>query len=233
MERVARRSKPYPSYQLSEDYYRAGQLIWLEADVLIRSRTGNRKSLDDFARAFFGIDDGKWEHPNHYRFEDVVEALNNVHAHDWTRFLRDRLDGRTPLTGGIEASGWRLVYREDSNALAKAGGGDSGNYIYSLALSLSKDGKINDVRWDGPAFAAGIGSGMMMTAVNDIEYSDDAMKAAVKAAKVGNAPVRLLLKEFNRYRTVSIDYRDGLRYPALERIEGKPDYLTPILNART
>ena len=75
MERVARRSKPYPSYQLSEDYYRAGQLIWLEADVLIRSRTGNRKSLDDFARAFFGIDDGKWEHPNHYRFQDVVQSM--------------------------------------------------------------------------------------------------------------------------------------------------------------
>jgi len=229
---AARRPKPYSNYQLSEDYYRAGQMIWLEADVLIRSRTGSRKSLDDFASAFFGVDDGKWQHPNHYRFEDVVAALNSVLAHDWTTFLRERLDGRTPITDGIEASGWKLVYREEPNALAKASAGDAGNYIYSLGLAVAKDGKVSDVRWDSPAFAAGIGTGMTLIAVNDIEYSDDATKAAIKAGKAGNVPVRMLLKEFNRYRTVNIDYRDGLRYPALERIEGKPDYLTPILSAR-
>ncbi len=229
---AARRPKPYSNYQLSEDYYRAGQMIWLEADVLIRSRTGNRKSLDDFAGAFFGIDDGKWQHPDHYRFEDVVAALNSVHAHDWTTFLRDRLDGRTPITNGIEASGWTLVYRDEPNALAKDNAGDAGNFIYSLGLALAKDGKVSDVRWDGPAFAAGIGTGMTIIAVNDVEYSDDAMKTAIKAAKNGTAPVRVLVKEFDRYRTITIDYRDGLRYPALERIEGKPDYLTPILSAR-
>ena len=229
---AARRPKPYANYQLSEDYYRAGQMIWLEADVLIRSRTGNRKSLDDFARAFFGIDDGKWQHPNHYRFEDVVAALNSVLAHDWTSFLRERLDGRTPITDGIDASGWKLVYRDEPNALAEANAGDAGNYIYSLGLAVAKDGKVSDVRWDGPAFVAGIGTGMTIIAVNDIEYSDDAMKAAIKATKGGSAPVRVLLKEFNRYRTVAVDYRNGLRYPALERIQGKPDYLTPILSAR-
>lgn len=229
---AARRPKPYPNYQLSEDYYRAGQMIWLEADVLIRSATGNRKSLDDFASAFFGDGDGKWQRPDYYDFEDVVAALNGVHAHDWTRFLRDRLDGRTPITNGIEASGWRLVYRDAPNALAKANAGDAGNFTYSLGLSLAKDGKVGDVRWDSPAFAAGIGTGMTVIAVNDIEYSEDAMKSAINGAKSGKAPVRLLVKEFDRYRTVDIDYQGGLRYPALERIEGKPDYLTPILTAR-
>lgn len=229
---AARRPKPYPNYQLSEDYYRAGQMIWLEADVLIRSATGNRKSLDNFARAFFGVDDGKWQHPDHYDFEDIAAALNGVYAHDWPRFLRDRLDGRAPITNGLEASGWKLVYRDEPNALAKASAGDAGNYTYSLGLVLAKDGKVGDVRWDSPAFAAGIGTGMTVIAVNDVEYSDEAMKSAIKATKGGNAPVRVLLKEFDRYRTVSIDYRGGPRYPALERIEGKPDYLTPILTAR-
>ncbi len=217
---------------MSEDYYRAGQMIWLEADVLIRSATGNRKSLDDFARAFFGVDDGKWQRPDHYDFEDVVAALNGVHAHDWTRFLRDRLDGRTPITRSIEASGWKLVYRDEPNPLAKASAGDSGNHTYSLGLALAKDGKVSDVRWDSPAFAAGIGTGMTVVAVNDVEYSDEAMKSALKDAKGGKAPVRLLVKEFDRYRTVGIDYTGGSRYPALERIEGATDYLTPILTAR-
>ena len=86
--------------------------------------------------------------------------------------------------------------------------------------------------WDSPAFNAGIGAGMSIAAVNDIEYSDAVLKDAVKAAKTDKAPIRLMLKEFNRYRTVSIDYHGGLRYPALERIAGTPDYLTPILTAR-
>jgi hypothetical protein len=40
------------------------------------------------------------------------------------------------------------------------------------------------------------------------------------------------VKDFDRYRTIAIDYHDGLRYPHLERIEGKPDYLTSIFAAR-
>jgi predicted metalloprotease with PDZ domain len=227
---AARKPKPYGNYQLSEDYYRGGQMIWLEADVLIRSKTGNRKSLDDFAKAFFGVDDGKWQTPKLYSFDDVVATLNGVYAHDWATFLRDRLDGKTGLTGGIEASGWKLVYRDTPNSQSRGNG--EGDYTYSLGLSLGKDGQVSTVLWDSPAFAAGIGTGMSVAAVNDIEFSDDVLKDALKAAKTNKAPIRLLMKEFNRYRTVSVDYHDGLRYPALERIEGKPDYLTPILSAR-
>jgi predicted metalloprotease with PDZ domain len=39
---ASRRPKPYRNYQLSEDYYSAGQLIWLGADALIREKTGNK-----------------------------------------------------------------------------------------------------------------------------------------------------------------------------------------------
>ena len=227
---ASRKPKPYAAYQLSEDYYRGGQMIWLEADVLIRSQTNNRKSLDDFAKAFFGVDDGQWRSPKLYSFEDVVTTLNGVHAHDWATFLRDRLDGKRGLTDGIEASGWRLAYKDEPNGLSKSS--SDGNFTYSLGLSLAKDGKVSTVLWDSPAFAAGVGTGMSVVAVNDTEYSDAALKAAVTAAKTDKAPIRLLLKEFNRYRTIAIDYHGGLRYPVLERIEGKPDYLTPILSAR-
>ena len=226
---AARKPKPYTSYQLSEDYYRAGQMIWLEADVLIRNATHNRKSLDDFAKAFFGVDDGKWRTPKAYSFEDVVRTLNGVHAHDWASFLRDRLDGKTGLTGGIEASGWRLVYKEEPNGWAKSA--STGNTVYSLGLSLGKDGQVSTVLWDSPAFNAGVGTGMQVVAVNDVEYSDTAMTNALKAGKDGT-PIRLLVKEFNRYRTFSIDYRGGQKHPRLERIEGTTDYLTPILTAR-
>ena len=76
------------------------------------------------------------------------------------------------------------------------------------------------------------GSGTTVVAVNGQAYDEDVLKDAVKAAKDDKAPIELMLKEFDRYRTVKLDYHGGLRYPHLERIEGKPDYLTPILSAR-
>ena len=229
---VGRAARAYLNYQMSEDYYRGGQMIWLEADALIRARSGGRKSLDDFAHAFFGINDGEWKTQATYTFEDVVATLNSVQPHDWKTFLRDRLDGKTGLTGGIEASGWKLVYKDEPNAYAKANArGGGADYTYSLGVSLNKEGVIGDVRWDGPAFKAGIGSGTTVVAVNGLAYDKDVLDEAVTAAK-GGAPIELLLRDFDIYRTVKLDYRGGLRHPHLERIEGKPDYLTPILSAR-
>src|SRR3546814_15829041 len=73
---VARRQpKPYRGYQMSEDYYSGGQMMWLEADARIRKLSGGRKSLDDFARAFFGIEDGEWKRQATYPFDDVVATL--------------------------------------------------------------------------------------------------------------------------------------------------------------
>lgn len=230
-----RRPKPYRNYQLGEDYYAAGQMIWLEADARIRAKSNGKKSLDDFARAFFGVEDGVWKTQKTYTFDDVVATLNGVVADDWATFLRDRLDGKTPVTGGIEASGWRLVYKDEPNAYAKARAKDNGggaDFTYSIGMSVGKDGKVSEVRWDSAAFNAGIGTGMTLVAVNDVEYSKDALGDAIKAAKTDKAPLRLLVKEFDRFRTIAVDYHDGLRYPHLERIQGKPDYLTPIFTPR-
>ena len=228
----ARQPKPYRNYQLSEDYYSAGQLIWLGVDAKIREETGGKKSLDDFARTFFGINDGKWEVPAPYTFDDVVAALNAVHPFDWKAYLSDRIEGRVPFANSIESTGWRLVYKEEPNGAAKAAKRVDGDFVYSLGLSLSKEGKVQDTRWDSPAFNAGIGTGMTVVAVNDVEYKSDALAEAVRAAKGGNAPIRLLVKDFDRYRSINIDYHDGLRYPVLERINGKTDWLTPIFTAR-
>ncbi len=230
---ASRAPRAYRNYQMSEDYYSGGQMIWLEADALIRSRTGGRKSLDDFAKAFFGVNDGEWEQQNTYTFEDVVATLNGVTPYDWATFLRERLDGKKGLTGGIEAAGWKLVYKDKPSAYAKGSSrGGGADFVYSLGLSIGKDGAISDVRWDGPAFNAGVGSGATVVAVNGEAYSGDVLEDAVKAAKDDKAPIELMLKEFDRYRTVKLDYHGGLRYPHLERIESKPDYLTPILTPR-
>src|SRR5690606_14420999 len=157
----------------------------------------------------------------------VVATLDGVVDYDWSRFLRDRLDGKGGLTGGLEAAGWRLVYKDEPTAFAKANA-RGGDFVYSLGLSLSSNGAVGDVRWDSPAFNAGIGTGATIVAVNGQAYAKDVLEDAVKAAKGGNAPIELLVKSFDRYRTVPVQWNGGLRYPHLERIEGKPDRLSKI-----
>lgn len=232
---IARRKpKPYRGYQMSEDYYQGGQMLWLEADVRLRTLSGGKRSLDDFAKAFFGQNDGQWERPDTYTFDDVAATLEQVQpTGDWSKFLAERVDHRAGLVGGIEAAGWKLVYKDKPSAYFKAMmKGRGANFIYSLGVSLSPAGYVNEVRWDSAAFNAGVGTGMQVLAVNDLQYSADELEEAVRAAKDSKQPVRLLVKEMDVYRTLSIDYQDGLRYPTLERIEGKADYLTPIFSAR-
>src|SRR5690606_27231037 len=156
-----RRPKPYRGYQMSEDYYSGGQMMWLEADARIRRLSRGKKSLDDFARAFFGGNDGEWKTQDTYDFDDVVAALDGMVHDDWRTFLRDRLDGKVPLTGGLEASGWKLVYRDEPSAYAKARMKDANgaaSFIYSLGINVDKSGGVTEVRWDSPAFDAGVGT---------------------------------------------------------------------------
>jgi predicted metalloprotease with PDZ domain len=83
------------------------------------------------------------------------------------------------------------------------------------------------VLWDGPAFKAGLTVGDVILAVNGIAYDADRLKAAITAAKSG-PPLSLIVRDGDHYRVVVIDYRGGLRYPRLERIEGTPDRLSAI-----
>jgi predicted metalloprotease with PDZ domain len=74
---------------------------------------------------------------------------------------------------------------------------------------------------------------MSVVAVNNHEYDADALKDAITAAaKDKNQPVELLVKNFDEYKTVRIDYHDGLKYPHLVRDSSKPDTLGKLLKAR-
>lgn len=226
----------FPSWMRGTgDYYRESLLVWLDADTLIRAETNGRKSLDDFAKTFFGHSDGSWA-PQGYTFEQVVAALNAVHPHDWAGFLRERLDAvgpdaRAPLAG-IERGGWRLTYTDTPSPDEKAvNTGWANDFQYSLGFTLAGD-KIANVRWGGPAFEQGIGAGWSLVAVNGKAGSAEALRDAVASAKGTDAPLQLLIKSGDRFRTVAFDYREGLRYPRLERVEGTPDRLSEILAPR-
>ncbi len=227
---ASRRPQPWLSFQRSEDYYSEGQLVWLDADTLIREKSGGKRSLDDFAKAFFGIENGSWT-PVPYTFDDIVAVLNKVEPYDWAKFLNERINhvAPKPPLDGLARGGWKLVYTETPTDYFKSAEmrRKSTDFTYSIGLVVDGDANITQVQWDGPAFKAGLTIGAKLLAVNGIAYDADRLKDAITDAKKGG-PVSLLVKSGDRYKTVEIDYRGGLRYPRLERIEGTPDLLTAI-----
>ena len=232
---AARRSSlPYRSWQMSEDYYSGGQMMWLEVDAKLRALTHDKKSLDDFAHAFFGVDNGSYVTKT-YTFDDVVAALDGVAKYDWASFLRARVDAvNPPLQNGLAATGWKLVYTDKESEYEKQYNSrpQSSRHIYnfawSIGLTMNDKGEVNDVRWDGPAFKAGVSTGAAVVAVNGQTYSNDVLKGAITAAKNSKAPIQLLLKYQGGFRTVPVDYHEGLKYPHLARVDGTPDYLGEI-----
>ncbi len=216
----ARRPKGWVSWQRSEDYYNEGLLIWLEVDAIIRTKSGGAKSMDNFARAFFGTKEGDFG-ANPYTFGDIVRTLNGVVPYDWNGFLTQRLTEKAsgaPLIG-LTQGGYRLIYTDEPTPFFKDAEKRSKevNLTYSLGGVIAKS-KFTAIVWDGPLFNAGLTVETEILGVNGQAYSDDAIKGAVAAAKGGRDPIRLIIKKGDRVREVAVPYYGGLRYPRLEKI---------------
>jgi predicted metalloprotease with PDZ domain len=223
----------WSSWQRGGDYYDEMVLNWLAADVLMRQQ--GQGSLDQFAQRFFGVEDGRIE-PLTYTAEDISKTMAQVQPLDWTAWLRNRLDGYgqgAPLDG-LEKSGWRLVYSKEADPVTKQWNENDGDtsLVYSLGISLDKGGRIDQVMWGSPAFAAKLAPGVLVVAVNNLAYKGSVIKDAIEKAKTSSQPIELIIRRGEEFSSVKINYQGGLRYPKLERIEGAPDLLTTILSPR-
>jgi predicted metalloprotease with PDZ domain len=230
-----RRPEPSNTWQRAEDYYSEGELIWLDVDSLIRERSHGRRSLDDFARTFFGVRDRDWGELT-YTFDDVVAALNTVEPYDWAGFLRSRVDvvgGPAPL-GGLARAGYNLVYSAEPGKVwsAREKSKEITDFSYSVGLITGKSGIVKDVRWGGPAFAAGISVGSMLIAINGSKYDDSSLKAVITANKGASTPITLLIQQGDQFRSVDVVWNGGLRYPHLERRAKAPGTLDQLFSPR-
>ncbi|MEO8673090.1 MAG: peptidase M61 [Tahibacter sp.] len=229
-----RRPQAYRGYQLSEDYYVAGQLTWLAVDAKLRELSHERHSLDDFARAFFGGDEGVYV-PKTYVFDDVTATLDKIEKYNWAEFLHARLDANAAPLDGLAASGWKLVYTDTASEWFKNLESERKIADFSASVGLvvaNKENTVSAVRWDGPAFNAGIAPGSSLIAINGYAFETARLKQAIKDAKETAAPIELIVKHGDVVKTVRIDYRDGLKYPHLERVAGTPDRLSKIFTPR-
>lgn len=149
----------WSNWRRGQDYYQEGELLWLDADTLIRERTGNKKSLNDFEKIFLGNGGNTGPLIVTYTFDNLVHDLNQVVPYDWASFLHDRVDKIHPRADldGIERGGYKLVYTDKPNAAAKIIAANSHrregwvNAWYSIGVYVAQDGAVVDVRWNGPA----------------------------------------------------------------------------------
>lgn len=229
----SRRPKGWVSWQRSEDYYNEGLLIWLEADAIIRKQTGGAKGLDDFAKAFFGVNPGDFGELTYTR-QDVIDTLNAITPYDWAGFLADRVDKtneHAPLNG-LGMGGYRLVFTETPSSASTSyeKGQKAVDATFGIGLLVKNEGgEVAGVIWDSPAFKAGLAVGMKIFSINGEIYSADLFRNAIKAKK----PLQMVVRDGDAVRNMTVDYSGGLRYPHLEKIGEGEGSLDQLLKAKT
>ncbi len=230
-----RQPKAWSSWQRSEDYYNEGLMLWLEADAILRRETGGARGLDDFARAFFGLNDGDLGQLTYGR-QDVIDALNAIAPYDWAGFLRERVDQPTReiTKGGFTLGGYRLVYGETpgSTDSAREASGRFVDQSVGVGLVVSNSGDVLSSVWDSPAFKAGITLGTKIVAVNGDEYSPVAFRQGLRDATDRRRALSLIIKQQQRYRVITLDYSGGIRYPRLEKVGEGESSLDRLLEER-
>ena len=210
------------------DYYDEGDLLWLEVATIIHQQTNGQKEMDDFCHLFHGG-------PNNgpqvktYTFDQVVDALKSVAPYDWAGFFKTRLNSVSPdaPTAGIENGGWKVTFSAERSKVPGRRGESIGDE-YSLGLTLGADGAVNESIYGSPAWQAGIGPGMKVVGVNGRVYTHDGLQDALEAGQ----PVELLTIVDDYYKTFTVDYRGGPKYPHLVQQDGKPDLLDDLIKAR-
>ena len=230
--------QPWESWQRGFDFYDEGILVWLDVDTRLRELSKGKRSLDDFARDFIGARTANGKvGVQTYGFDDAVDALQQLQPHDWAAFLKARIENHGPSAplDGLARGGWKLVYNDTPNEAIADREGDEGfdDFSYSLGLKIAGEGgKVNEVLWESPAFHAGMAKDMQVIAIDGQAYNAGRLKRALVAAQSGKASIEMLVRQGDSFRTLRLDYHDGLRYPHLQRVEGTPDLLSRILAPR-
>ena len=116
--------------------------------------------MDDFARAFFGINDRDWGEVT-YTFDDIVAALNKVQPYEWAAFLRKRLNetgDHAPLEVSPRArfTSWSIPDTPTDWFKSSEKARKTTDLAFSGGFVLGRDGDVTEVGWDTPAFDAGL-----------------------------------------------------------------------------
>jgi len=205
----------------TESFYKEGSLLWLEVDAIIRELTDGQRSLDDFCRLYAGPD----APGGTYDLDEILTTLNRVAAYDWQSFFDERVSRKRPEEPieGLELAGWRLVRGDEPSKYLlgdeiRKGGIHS---FYRSGLTVDDQGEIDDVFAGSPADVVGLAPGSRVLAVNRLRYTPFRLRRATGTTE-------LIVEQEGFFWIEQLEIPEGGNFPALERIEDRPDLLAEI-----
>lgn len=232
---AARESLAWRSWQRSEDYYAEGLLIWLEADMLIRTHSNNQKSLDDFAQWFFSPS-CPTEIPSAYDRAELISALKQIQPFDWQAFIEARVDAITPRAPleGLRMGGYQFAWSEEPSDWHRCDQHHNSycDLSFSLGLKVGLGARVIEVVWGSPAFDEELAIGAVLLEADGQEYSHDRLVEAVSSARTGDRPVRLRARHQGEERDIAINWKNGHRYPILVPVPGQQTLMAALQSRR-
>jgi predicted metalloprotease with PDZ domain len=217
----------------ANDFYYEGELVWLDADTIIREHSHGARSLDTFLHKFT---EPAITGPivKTYDRAEIERLLNETQPYDWHAFFEKYIYSIAlhPPTDMIARSGWKLVYDEKPNAFVTAEESvrHSINAWYSIGTTINaRNGRVGDVRENSPAWKAGLAVGETIVAVDGQTFDPDTFDYALTTAQHDGKPMTLLVAQDGWYATLDVDYHGGPLYPHLVRVDGTPDMLAEIM----
>jgi predicted metalloprotease with PDZ domain len=225
------RSPNWNELRRDQDFYYEGALLWLEADAIIREKTGGARSLDDFCKRFLGKNPSR-DHVVPYELPEVITHLDATAKYDWDSFLNRRVSqtlDALPLDV-VGLLGYRLQFspKPSESEGGRGPGRQQQQPLHSLGLSFGGDGQITDVVPGMAGDRAQLAPGMRVLGINGRLFSQQRLQDAL-ADSVARRKIELLMLEGDRFRTVVLEYADGPKYLEMIRDPSRPDLLAEIL----
>ncbi|MGH2447097.1 MAG: hypothetical protein ACRDFS_00610 [Chloroflexota bacterium] len=224
----------YPSIRrTSDDFYTEGELLWLDVDTIIRTKSHGRKSLDTFLHLY---SEPALTGPivKTYTRADIERLLSDVAPYDWHAFFQRHVYevAKRPPTGELARSGWALVYTARPNVFIQAKDAlyHTDDQWSSYGFIVAPGHRLSDVREGSPAWQAGLAPGMRIEAVDGQAYSASVLKYVMREAQQSRKPTEFLISQDSEFHTLEVRYFGGPRHPHLERLPDQPDMLAEIMS---
>ncbi len=214
------------------DFYTEGELMWLDADTIIRQLSHGTKSLDTFLHEY-SAPAVTGPIVKTYDRAEIEALLNKVQPYDWHAFFQKYVYSIAPHppTDELARSGWKLEYTNEPNPFVAAGEGleHEINAWYSVGADISMKGTVRDVRENSPAWHAGLAVGETIEAIDGQAFDPDVFTYALKHAQHSGVPMTVTVSQDGWFSNLSLRYSGGPLYPHLVRIKGTPDMLAQIM----
>lgn len=202
-------------WERREDYYEEGPILWLGVDAKIRRLSSGKKSLKDFAHAFFAP--GEAASVKTYSFPEVVTVLNTVAPYSWEHYLLERLNAHdgSYLLDSLKDAGYSLRFDDTESSILKQQEQDDGvlDLSYSIGARIRENGLVQGVSWNSAAYQSGLAPGMKITAIDGESFSFAALRKRLQNTSAEH--LRLTILNEGEVEQIGLNYSAGLRFPQL------------------